>query len=93
MKSRAYGQYAYECNNGKLVPVSASAKLVSISDPAGLIGNYSLLYAPANPKYVGTWYLNNDDADTAESGSPTSIVAGILLGPMHGLCSALHTLI
>ena len=77
MKSRTYqGKYVYKCNNRTWVPVSASAMLVNISDSKISLGNYSLEYAPANPMLVGTWYLRNDDADTAESGTPISIVAG-----------------
>ena len=87
MKSRTYqGKNVYECNNRTWVPVSASAMLVNISDSKISLGNYSLEYAPANPMLVGTWYLRNDDADTAESGTPISIVAGISLRTMLRLC-------
>lgn len=89
MKSRTYqGKYVYECNNRTWVPVSASAMLVNISDSKISLGNYSLEYAPANPMLVGTWYLRNDDADTAESGTPISIVAGMEIASKFGSDSA-----
>jgi hypothetical protein len=77
----------YKCNNRTWVPVSASAILVNISDSKISLGSYSLEYSPAKPKLVGTWNLSNNDADTSESGSPISIVAGISLRTMHRFCS------
>ena len=80
LQSREHkGKYVYKCNNRTWVPVSVSAMLVNISDSNIFIGNYSLVYDPDNPKFVGMWYLNNDNADTAESGTPINIVAGISL--------------
>lgn len=85
LKSRTYeGKYVYQCKNGTWVPVSASAMLVNISDSKISLGNYSLEYSAAEPKLVGTWYLRNDDADAAESGSVTSIVAGNEIASMSG---------
>jgi len=85
MKSRTYeGKYVYKCNKSRWVPVSASAMLVNISDSKTSLGNFSLVYSPANPKLVGTWYLSNNDADTAESGTPVSIVAGNQIASVSG---------
>lgn len=89
IKSRTYeGKYVYKCNNRTWVPVSASAILVNISDSKISLGSYSLEYSPAKPKLVGTWNLSNNDADTSESGSPISIVAGNEIASKSGSDSA-----
>ncbi|KAH9329944.1 hypothetical protein KI387_002052, partial [Taxus chinensis] len=79
IKSRTQkGEYVYKCSNRTWVPVLARAALVNLTDSTTVVGDYSLSFADAKNRngYAGVWSLHNDDADSAESGSPTSTVAG-----------------
>eukprot|EP00249_Psilotum_nudum_P011500 c23212_g1_i1 orf=117-1178(+) len=77
MKSKSInGVNLYECVNGNWLLRSAFAMLVDVANPTAVVGNYTFLYHPRVPRYVGTWTLVNSDGDAAESGSLVSIVAG-----------------
>ncbi|GLJ54305.1 hypothetical protein SUGI_1165130 [Cryptomeria japonica] len=89
LKSRTQrGNYVYKCSNKTWVPVFAFATLVNLTDSTNAIGNYSVSYAHTDHRFVGMWTLKNDDADSVESGSPTSIVAGIQIASMSSLHSS-----
>jgi hypothetical protein len=55
------------------------------------------VYRPANPNFLGIWYLDNSGNEMAESGTSISVVAGtlslssvVIIGFNRGVNHRLH---